>query len=531
MFLRVLGGSIGGILLFLCGFVAQAQETGAPSAELRTLFDLDPTTNSRLIEAGSNTPLLRFDIAPNAVPASARLALAARGAAQGEGQLDLIVNGRNAGQLTVSATDNTVFEIAGDFLRPGRNTISLSTPENDGDWLIDGRRSRIRIQFSDLGRPVTLGDVELALAADFGGLRRIAIEDTRGPRAVEILSAQAIALRAGRVPLFTHERASADLVVVFESGPDAALHGPEVSLSNVDGLQIHIRGRNATETEAAARLFAARAFTGLGERFTIAEALAAPRLSRPAVTRSASDGTGLSRFVRESMPFGADRGARTAVVLDEFEGDTRLAAFSILSRAALTTGEAWIYAAYREDSRAVQDEQHLVVIGPDITEDRTFMNRVPDEMRAALRAADRAVGRRSGFRLAASAYADGETSDAAVGDPSGVAAVFEDPSHTGRWIAAFTAPDNTSFADAAATLARSDLWLSLQGRAAFWTAAGITPFDFTPAPEPTLGERAGNFEFYPREFAMAFFSLALLFVMRGMWLRRRRVHAMSKASR
>lgn len=531
MFVRVSSGVLGGILLFLCGFAAHTQETASPSSELRTLYDLDPTTNSRLIEAGSRVNLLDFDIAPHAAPASARLALAIRGTAAGDGDLTLLVNGQRAATLAVSAVDSTVFEIPGNLLRPGGNAIALVAAAGEGDWLVDGRRSRLQVQFADTGVPETLGEVELSLAADFGGLRRIAIEDTRGPRAVEVLSAQAIALRAGRVPLFTHDRANADLVVVFESAPDEALSGPEVSLETEDGVQIRISGRNATETEAAARLFAARAFTGLGDRFTIAEALAAPRLVRAGRSSAASDGTGLSRFVRESHPFGADRGARTAVVLDEFEGDTRLAAFSILSRAALTTGEAWIYAAYREDSRGVQDEQHLVVIGPDITEDRAFMDRVPDEMRAALRAADRAVGRRSGFRLAASAYADGEDTEAPAGDPSGVAAVFEDPSQAGRWIAAFTAPDNTSFADAAATLARSDLWLSLQGRAAFWTAAGITPFDFTPAPQPSLGERAGSFDFYPREFAMAFFTLALLFVMRGMWLRRRRVHAMSKASR
>lgn len=532
MFVRVSGGVLGGILLFLCGFAAHSQDAAAPASELRTLYDLDPTTNSRLLAAGSSTDLLTFDIAPNAAPASARLALAVRGAAQGDGELTLVVNGRRAGELTVSAVDNTVFEIDGGLLRAGANTISVMAASGDGDWLLDGRRSRLQVQFADLGQPETLADVELALASDFGGLRRIAIEDTRGPRAIEVLSAQAIALRAGRVPLFTHDRANADLVVVFESTPNAELSGPEVSLVDDHGLQIRIRGRNATETEAAARLFAARSFEGLGARFTIAEALAAPRLRRAGLSAIGSDGTGLSRFVRESLPFGADRGARTAVVLDEFEGDTRLAAFSILSRAALTTGEAWIYAAFREDSRAVHDGQHLVVIGPDITEDRAFMDRVPDEMRAALRAADRAVGRRSGFRLAASAYAEAESGEAQQGDPSGVAAVFEDPSEAGRWIAAFTAPDNTSFADAAATLARSDLWLSLQGRAAFWTAAGITPFDFTPAPTPSLRERAGELNFYPREFAMAFFTLALLFVMRGMWLRRRRrVHAMSKASR
>lgn len=532
MFVRVLSGGFGLICLFLCAFVANAQEGLSPSSEIRTLFDLDPLANSRLIEAGSRTEILQFDIAPNAQPGTARLALAIRGAAQGEGELALLVNGREVARQTVQPTDATVFDIPNDALRAGRNTMTLQARDGDGDWLIDGRRSRLQLGLTTPRAPATLAEIEGALGADFGALRRITIEDTRGPRAMETLTAQALALRAGRVPLYTHDRASADLVVVFESGEAIGLTGPEVTLDTTDGLTIRIRGRNVTETEAAARLFAARSFAGLDDRFTIADALAAPRLSREVAPIEAGDGSELSRFARRSDPFGADRGARTAVVLNDFEGDTRLAAFSILSRAALTTGHAWIYASYGEDSRAVHDDQHIVAIGPDITDDRTFMERVPDEMRAALRAADRAVGRRSGFRLAASAYADGDDDAAPAGDPSGVAAVFEDPHLSGRWIAAFTAPDNTSFADAAATLARSDLWLGLQGRAALWTAAGITPFDFTPAQQPSLRERAADMNFYPREFAMMFFTLALLFVMRGMWLRRRRrVHAMSKTSR
>ena len=125
MFVRVSGGVLGGILLFLCGFAAHSQDAAAPASELRTLYDLDPTTNSRLLTAGSSTDLLTFDIAPNAAAASARLALAVRGAAQGDGELTLVVNGRRAGQLTVSAVDNTVFEIDGGLLRAGANTISV----------------------------------------------------------------------------------------------------------------------------------------------------------------------------------------------------------------------------------------------------------------------------------------------------------------------------------------------------------------------------------------------------------------------
>ncbi len=531
MFVRVLSGGFGLIVLFFLAFVANAQETATSGSEIRTLSDLDPSANSRLISAGSSSQILDFRLPPNISAQSARLALAVRGTAASQGELSVTVNGQPAGQIIVRATENSVIDIPGDMLQSGANTVSLTANAADGDWLVDGRRSRLQVNFIRARRPATLGEVEEALAADFGAIRRVAIEDTRGPRAVEALAAQAIALRAGRVPLFTHDRSGADLYLVFESGGDLGLTGPEVVLDVTDGVGIHVRGRNATETEAAARLFAARSFQGLGTRFTIAEALAAPRLQSDAAPALTDDGTELSRFARRSFPFGADHGARTAVVLDQFEGDSRLAAFSLLSRVVLTTGEAWLYASYGETTAGVSSDSHLVVIGPDITEDRAFMARVPEEMRAALRAADRAVGRRSGFRLAASAYAESEDGSAPEGDPSGVVAVFEDPSVEGRWIAAFTAPDNTSFADAAATLARSDLWLALQGRAALWTASGITPFDFTPAPAPSLGQRASNLNFYPREFAMAFFTLALLFVMRGMWLRRRRVHAMSKGSR
>jgi hypothetical protein len=130
------------------------------------------------------------------------------------------------------------------------------------------------------------------------------------------------------------------------------------------------------------------------------------------------------------------------------------------------------------------------------------------------------------MRLAAAAYADAGT--AATGEGAelgvGVASLFRDRRNAERWIGTLTAPDIASFENAGRQLARSDLWSALEGRAAVWSARGVTPLDFSVAP-PTFAERAQEFALdHTRDAAFLLFGAALLMLLRGL-LRRRREEA------
>lgn len=193
----------------------------------------------------------------------------------------------------------------------------------------------------------------------------------------------------------------------------------------------------------------------------------------------------------------------------------------MLARAALIGGEAWLYAWYGEAGEAAPANHNLLVIGPNTTEIDIIDRSAPEELRAALRAAERSRGQRGLMRLAAAAYADaGPAEGPELG--VGVASLFRDRRQPDRWIGTLTAPDIASFEQAGRQLARSDLWSALEGRAAVWSARGVTPLDFSVQP-PTLTERAQEFAVdHTRDAAFLLFGAALLMLARGAMRRRRK---------
>ena len=228
-------------------------------------------------------------------------------------------------------------------------------------------------------------------------------------------------------------------------------------------------------------------------------------------------------FASSALPFSADQGARTAVQLVASDAEARYGALSVLARASLTGGEAWLYAWYGDGTVEAPADHNLLVIGPDSTQFDAVDRNAPAELRAALRAAERSQGQRGLMRLAAAAYADDGDEIESVN--IGVASLFEDRNHAGRWIATMTAPEPASFEAAGRSLARSDLWGALEGRAAVWSTRGVTPIDFRVT-APTWQERLREFALdHTRDAAFVLFGLAFFMLMRGMWHRRRRVHA------
>lgn len=519
-------------------------ETSEYKTEERSLADISAGMTAFVLSPSREQTEIRFSLPPNSEATEAWLRLAARPASDSaSGRIHVSVNGGDAITIRPQARAMEArFALYSADFRPGENTLTIryAADAAAAGWIVDAQRSRLRVTFSGTTSVTSLDALEDALASDFAAPRRVALltDVSRERATLESLVAQGIALRAGAVPLFTGDVDNADLVIrIAENGrlseSDRALvdaagrsAGPQIAFRGGETPRLIVTGRNIDETSAAARLFAARSFDGYEQSFIASDAITADRLGQrqPRDARDLAVDADLQTFATSGLPFSADQGARTAVQLSGRHDADRYGALSVLARAALISGEAWLYAWYGEAHEAAPSDHNLLIIGPDANAISTINRNAPAELRAALRAAERSRGQRGLMRLAAAAYAD---ADASNGEPAvtvGVASLFRDQDMPERWIGTLTAPDLASFESAGRSLARSDLWHALEGRAAIWSERGVTALDYSIL-SPTLMERVEEFATdHLRDAAFILFGFATLLLVRGL-RRRRRVHA------
>jgi hypothetical protein len=523
---------------------AQQSVETAVNTEERALADLPGSGDAFVLSTAQPAKRIRFSLPPHIVSSEAWLRLAARPASDGtDGRIQVSINGGDP--IVIRPQPRAMearFALFSGDIRAGENVLEISyaTDSAATGWIVDARRSQLRLTLEPVAPVETLDELEQALAADFAAPRRIALDTDAGRERItlESLLAQGLALRAGEVPLFTGDTDNADLVVRIaelarlDDADRAALRasdsqGPEIAFRHDDGQpRLIVTGRNIDEATAAARLMGARSFRGYGATFLAADAISAGRLGRHSVEvdRTIVDAADLRTFATSGLPFSADQGARTAVQFSTRFDSDRYGALSVLARAALIGGEAWLYAWYGDAGDSAPANHNLLVIGPNTTDFDVVDRNAPEELRAALRAAERSRGQRGLMRLAAAAYADAGTSTDGAELGVGVASLFQDRRQAGRWIGTLTAPDIASFENAGRQLARSDLWGALEGRAAVWSARGVTPLDFSVQP-PTLTERVQEFAVdHTRDAAFLLFGAALLMLLRGA-MRRRRAEA------
>lgn len=561
MFVRVLSSAVAAMAIVASGTFAawgqpassdtpqaagtqvQASDAIPVNTEERSLADLDGGGDAFILSTSRERTEIRFSLPPHVDTSEAWLRLAARPASDGTtGLIHVSVNGGEA--ITIRPQARPIearFALFSADFRPGQNTLEIaySTDTPSSGWIVDARRSQMRLTLEPVAPIETLEALESALAADFAAPRRIALvtDISRERVTLEALVAQGLALRAGHVPLFTSHSDEADLVVRIADNDRLAAEdraalrsgdrssGPEIAFRHDGVPHLVITGRNLDEATAAARLMAARSFVGYDRSFIAADAMTATRLGTRQIrdARSVHTEADLRTFADSGLPFSADQGSRTAVQFStRFDAD-RHGALSVLARAALISGEAWLYAWYGDADETAPANHNLLVIGPASTQIAAIDRNAPPELRAALRAAERSRGQRGLMRLAAAAYAD--AGDAAVGTEVGigVASLFRDQGNDGRWIATLTAPDQASFEAAGRSLARSNLWTALEGRAAVWSARGVTALDYAIV-APTMSERVQEFAVdHTRDAAFILFGAAILLLMRGFFGRRKQV--------
>ena len=554
MFVRVVSFVMailsGGMVLGSSAVAQTATSDNVPQIETNTeeraLADLNGAGDAFVLSASQPNARIHFTLPPNVQTSEAWLRLAARPASDSTaGVIQVSVNGGEA--IVIRPQPRAMearFALFSGDVRPGANTLEIaySTQSAAPGWIVDARRSQLRLTLEPVRPLDTLGELEHALGSDFAAPRRIALLTDAGRERItlEALTAQGLALRAGEVPLFSGDAEQADLIVRIaefsrlDEADRAALRrgesqGPEVAFRH-DGIpHLIVTGRNLDEATAAARLMSARSFEGYGRSFLAADAISAQRLGREQVrdARAFSSNADLRTFAASGLPFSADQGARTAVQFSTRYDADRYGALSVLARAALIGDQAWLYAWYGDISETAPADHNLLIIGPNSTQVAEVDRSAPEELRAALRAAERSRGQRGLMRLAAAAYADaGDHAAAAPGSTPretgvGVASLFRDRQNNQRWIGTLTTPDVASFADAGRSLARSDLWQALEGRAAVWSSRGVTPLDFS-VEAPTLTDRAREFAIdHTRDAAFLLFGAALLMLLRGFARRRR----------
>lgn len=517
--------------------------------EERTLADLETGMDAFVLSSSQPRTRIRFYLPPNTYAGEAWLRLAARPASDNSsGRIQVSINGGDP--IIIRPQPRSIearFALFSADIQPGENMleVSYSAETTTTGWIVDARRSQLRLTLEQDSPIATLDELELALAADFAAPRRIAlITDISRERAtLESLVAQGVALRAGSVPLFGGDEANADLVIriaendrlsasdrtILRSGDRS--QGPEIAFSADATPRLIVTGRNIDEAAAAARLFAARSFAGYGRSFVAADAITAQRLGRAQVRDAGllSTNADLRTFAASGLPFSADQGSRTAVQFTTRTQADRYGALSVLARGALVSGDAWLYAWYGEIHDQAPANHNLLIIGPGSTTIDALDRNAPAEFGAAMRAAERSRGQRGLMRLAAAAYAEDSNPQPAIPSAEdatsiGVALIFRDPEQPGRWIGTLTSPQMASFEAASRSLARSDLWRALEGRAAVWSIRGVTALDYSVS-APTLRERGQEFALdHTRDAAFMLFGIAFIMLIRGIW-RRRRVHA------
>ncbi len=450
-----------------------------------------------------------FTIATDARPEAVELVLnAIPQSDRSSGRIEALVNRGRAVVLQPRAESfEARFSLYSDTLRAGQNELILRlTGEPRSGWTIDTTRSRLRVSSAPVDSYSSLDQIETALRADFAAPRRVYIEAEAAEEdaiAVSALIAQGLALRMGEAPILVQDPSVAELVIYAEAIPGSG--APAIDM--VAPSQVRLTASQSGTLIAAARLFAARSLEGHGTRFDMASALQAARLFTPATAQTRNNR--LEDFAALGAPFGSDQGGRAAVVISPSAGpNEKSAALSVVARAALASGSAWLYAWYGENIDEVPDNHDLMVLGPQVGIDPRLMAAAPAEVRAATSAAANRTPRR---QFGSMAFASDDTErNARI---TGVAALYEDLD--GRQVALFTAPEGADFARAAKRLARSELWSNLEGRAVVWDAAAVTTFGPSTAPRFSLEWASQLIRRNEEYFALGAFSLAVLLLLLG----------------
>lgn len=502
----------------LCVALLCAVLTGAALAHDHRPERSEEALISRFIQSDQSLTLnedvrelrIPFTIAPHASPGGIELLMNARPVApDASGRIEAFVNRSRAVVLQPRAEPfEARFALYSDDLRAGENVLVLRlTGEAGAGWTIDPDASRLRVSAAPAEGYAALDEIEAALAADFAAPRRVHIDAAAAGRdelAVASLIAQGLALRMGEAPILVADRSVAELSITTQTRPGAT--APAIDLTGPSELRLSAGLEGSLI--AAARLFAARTMDAHDVRFDMTSALSAPRLVR---TRAAeASGGRLEALAAFGAPFGSEQGGRAAVVLAGDTPDELSASLAVVSRAALASGSAWLYAWYGDDASAAPANHDLLVLGPQAALDPRLLAAAPAEVRAAANAAANRTPRERRYYGSTAFAADGAERDAMI---TGVAALFED--NTGRRVALITSPEGADYARAAKRLARSGLWSGLQGQAAVWDAAEVTPFGPSSAARFSTEWASQFVRTHDEWFALAAFGLAVLLLLLG----------------
>ncbi|WP_019961392.1 hypothetical protein [Woodsholea maritima] len=506
-------------LSVITGFSLALGFSGLTQAQTQRTEDIalsEITGSTAPLVIDSTTPAARVDfvIAPGSDPS--RIELVMKGSPLGTasgGVLSVAINEGRAIELSPHAqTFEARFTLYSEALRTGTNTLRLSFAGEEGveGWRISQDASRLRVSTTPILDFASLSDFEAAMKSDFAGPRRIALDTNVSGRErliIDAMLAQGLALRMGEAPVFVEEPQLAEIVIRSALSSEAT--GPRLRLN--DGHTLVVEAPTLEGLVNASRLFAARQFSGQGDVFTPALALNAPSLgeTRPLTASLQRD---LTDFAHSAAPFSQNQGAQSAVVIATDTQAAHIAALSVLARAALAGGEAWVYAWYGDDAKAAPSTHNILFLGDLDRLDRHFLAQAPSELRAATDAAENRNPERRQFHFGSSAYADDLSEER---DPlTGVAALYRLDAQ--RWMGVLAAPEGSDFARAARRLARHDgLWTSLSGRAALWDIREVTPFGERMTARTSALAAIGFVRAHDRWLALGLFAFSVFLLLMG----------------
>lgn len=487
----------------LCVMLAfgPAQAQGPARSQEQLVSSLDVRDDDQLVMDGDRMRV-GFGIAPGAAPETVELTLSARPrSTRSGGRLLASINGGAPIAMAPRAEPfEARFALYSNDLRPGGNVIEIAFEAGEADgWTIDAERTRLRVAARAGDAPESLAAFEDYLTADFAGPRRVHLDtDMDGQTAA--LIAQGLALRLGEPAVLVGDP---DLAEISIRTGEAA----DTTLTLASGRSLRLDSADANGLHELARAFASRRLTAPGASASVADIAAGPRLQLNA--RTVEGREGLAAFAGAGAPFGANAGEGAAVIVAADSEADRAAAYTVIARAALASGQAWTRAEYPSSS-AMPQGRDLIVLGPFDRIAPGVMRDAPEELRAAARAAQvRLPEEPRRRRFGAVAHAD----DPAPASEAGIAALYRDGS--GRMIGLIATPEGGDFAQAGRRLAHSALWNDLTGRAALWDARAVTAFG--PAPSRAIWVDAQDWALgRSRAIGLAMMSLAGLMLLGGL---------------
>lgn len=194
-----------------------------------------------------------------------------------------------------------------------------------------------------------------------------------------------------------------------------------------------------------------------------------------------SDATDLSRFMASGLPFGANEGAGSHVILSTRNRTEEYAAYKLIAQLGRASKSGWGHAnIIGSNAKALPATGHVLLIGSRLTQKHDLLAGAPKGLKVAMGGSvhQDPITRKS----ASSSVPEGTMLSARQSLSGGVAALYRDHQNPARIIGVLTQTKGQSFSRAVDNLLSGDHWSRLEGSVARWNKDSVAMAQTAIAP-------------------------------------------------